>query len=244
MKKTVLAMVMIVCLCVSGYCFASGGGSAVSAEDALAMLKEGNDRYAAEKAGHPNTSPARRQETVQNGQHPFATILTCSDSRVPVEYIFDRGIGDLFVIRVAGNVADTDEIGTAEYGVDHLGTPVLMVLGHTRCGAVTAVATGAEVHGKLPQLVDNIIPAVKKTQAQHPELKGEALVPEAIKNNIWQAIEDMLKNSDMLRSRAQSGKVRILGAMYDLETGKVSMLGEHPAQKDIIGSNAAPAGKH
>jgi len=172
-------------LCMTGYCAASAAGPGVSADDALAMLKEGNDRFAAGKSGYPNTAANRRQETASGGQHPFATVLSCSDSRVPVEYIFDRGIGDLFVIRVAGNVADTDEIATAEYGVDHLGTPVLMVLGHTRCGAVTAVATGAQVHGKLPQLVDNIVPAVRKAQTERPDLKGDALVNEAITNNIW-----------------------------------------------------------
>jgi len=128
----------------------------MSADEAIKVLKEGNSRCMSGAPKHPNQDQECRLLTATMGQRPYATVLSCSDSRVPVEILFDTGIGDLFVIRIAGNVADVDEVGTIEYGVDHLGTPVLVVLGHTRCGAVTAVAQGAKLHGSIPQLVDNI----------------------------------------------------------------------------------------
>ncbi|MFP5212513.1 MAG: carbonic anhydrase, partial [Acidobacteriota bacterium] len=167
------------------------------------------------------------------GQHPFVTILSCSDSRVPLEIIFDRGIGDLFIIRVAGNVTDVDEAGSIEYGVDHLGTPLLVVLGHTKCGAVTAVAQGAEVHGNIAPLVENIKPAVAKAKAKGAT--GDALVAEAIQNNVYQSIEDLLKSSEAVRMRVRDGKLQIVGAMYDISTGAVTWMGEHPEQKQLLG---------
>jgi carbonic anhydrase len=214
--------------------WASGEGPGISPEQALSQLKEGNERYARWSSRHPNQGPDRRKETVDKGQKPFATILSCSDSRVPVEVVFDSGIGDLFVVRVAGNVADVDEIGSMEYGVDHLGTPVLLVLGHTRCGAVTAVAQKAEVHGSIPQLVDNIIPAVARARKAHPDLAPDGLVEEAVRENTWQSIEDTLKNSEAIRKRVREGKVKVVAAIYDLENGKVTWLGSHPNEKTLV----------
>ncbi|MEI6128068.1 MAG: carbonic anhydrase, partial [Pseudomonadota bacterium] len=150
---------------------------------------------------------------------------------------FDQGIGDVFVIRVAGNVADTDEIGTIEYGVGHLKTPLLIVLGHSKCGAVTAVATGAEVHGSIPKLVDNIIPAVKKAKEKAPDAKGDMLVKEAITMNVWQAIEDTFKGSEEVRHLVNSGNLKVVGALYDIETGKVTWMGSHPRQVDLVGGH-------
>ncbi|CAG0969131.1 Carbonic anhydrase 2 [Phycisphaerales bacterium] len=128
---------------------------APSAEAVLAMLREGNAHWASGKCENPSTDSSRRQETAA-GQHPFATIITCADSRLPVERIFDRGVGELFVVRVAGNVAGESETGTAEYAVEHLKTPVILVMGHTRCGAVAAAASGAELHGSLGRMVARI----------------------------------------------------------------------------------------
>jgi len=201
----------------------------VSPELGLQMLAEGNLRYVLGQPTHPNTSFSRRLLTTTDGQAPFATVIACSDSRVPVEILFDQGIGDLFVIKVAGNVADTDEIGSAEYGVDHLGTPVLMVLGHTYCGAVTAVATGAEVHGSIPQLVDNIIPAVDKTKKENPEADKDELISKAIEENVWQSIKDIRAKSHAIAEREEAGKVVIVGAVYDILTGKVRILSESGA---------------
>jgi carbonic anhydrase len=207
----------------------------VSPEQALQMLNEGNLRFALGQSTHPNTSFSRRLLTTTNGQAPFATVIACSDSRVPVEILFDQGVGDLFVIKVAGNVGDTDEIGSAEYGVDHLGTPVLMILGHTYCGAVTAVTTGAEVHGSIPQLVDNIIPAVERAKHAHPDADQAALINAAIEENVWQAIDDIMAKSHAIAERAAAGKVVVVGGVYDILTGKVRILER---------AGAAPAAAH
>lgn len=231
--KIITAVTMMLFAC-TGYALASGSGPGVSADDVQKALTEGNARYAAAKLTYPHLTQARRTETAQGGQHPVATVLACSDSRVPVEFIFDQGIGDMFVVKVAGNVADTDEIGTIEYGVGHLKTPLLVVLGHTKCGAVTAVATGAEVHGSIPKLVDNIIPAVKKAKETFPDAKGDALINKSIEMNVWQAIEDAFKNSEEVRHLVKAGSLKVLGALYDIETGKVSWMGNHPKQSELL----------
>jgi len=214
----------------------------VNPEMGMQMLREGNLRFALGQSTHPNTSFSRRLLTTTNGQAPFATVIACSDSRVPVEILFDQGVGDLFVIKVAGNVADTDEIGSAEYGVDHLGTPVLMVLGHTYCGAVTAVTKGAEVHGSIPQLVDNIVPAVEKARHDHPEAQADDLINKAIEANVWQAIDDIQAKSHAIAERAAAGKVVMVGAVYDILTGKVRILERTgAAATDAHAATAAPA---
>lgn len=214
----------------------SGELEGPTAEDALRLLREGSQRYVAGSLQHPRTDASRREETASQGQKPFATILSCSDSRVAPEYLFDQGIGDLFVVRVAGNVADVDEIGTVEYGVDHLGTPLLVVLGHTQCGAVTAVAQKAEIHGSIPRLVDNIVPAVERVRADQPGLKEEEFVPACIRANVMRSIEDLLENSPALRGRAREGRVKILGALYDISNGLIAWMGEHPEQARILAS--------
>jgi carbonic anhydrase len=210
--------------------------SAVSPDKAMQNLKEGNERFVSGKSSHPRMDAARVIETSKNGQHPFATILTCSDSRVPAELIFDQGIGDIFIVRVAGNVCSTDEAGTIEYGAGHLGAPLLVVLGHTGCGAVTAVATGAEVGGNIAPLVANIKPAVVKASAANPHLSGADLVPEAIKANCWQSIESLFKSSEETRELVKSGKLKVVAAIYNISTGKVGWLGEHPDQAKLLGS--------
>ncbi len=202
-------------------------------EASLALLKEGNIRYSSGHPNYPNADAERRHSTSAEGQQPFATILACSDSRDPVEFIFDRGIGDVFVVRVAGNVAGISEIATIEYGVNHLHTPLLVVMGHTKCGAVTAVATGAELHGYLPRLAEKIKPAVAKVKEQGTA--AEELVPRAIEANIWQVISDLLRQSPDLRESAVKGHVQIVGALYDLDTGVVKWLGSHPNQKELLG---------
>jgi len=197
----------------------------------LMLLKEGNNRFAAGRPQHPNQDTGRRVEAAK-GQEPFATILACSDSRDPVEILFDRGVGDVFVVRVAGNIAGLSELATVEYGVGHLNTPMLIVMGHTKCGAVTAVAKGAELHGHLHALADKIKPAVEKAKAGITE--ADELVPKAIQANVWQTIEDIIKQSSVVRQKLAARKVAILGAVYDLETGKVEWLGQHPAEDSLI----------
>lgn len=219
-------------------------------EAALARLIEGNARFAGGKLDYPHCDAARRKECAEGGQHPFATVLTCSDSRLAVENIFDQGIGDVFVVRVAGNVADTDEIATIEYGVGHLHTPLLVVLGHSRCGAVNAACAGGHLEGFLPFLIDNIRPAVEQVRTASPALKGDALVDACVQANVMQSLADVLRRSAEVRSLVASGKLQAVGAVYDLETGRVRWLGNHPAERAIIeacggGSHTmAPAATH
>ena len=158
-------------------------------------------------------------------------MITCSDSRVPVEAIFDAGIMDIFVIRVAGNVCDVDERGSIEYGLAHVNTPVLVVLGHTQCGAVTAVThailgTGHPLERNIPPLVDNIEPAVRKAMADNPGIKGTAIIPKAIEENIWHGIEELFMESPSTREFVSKGYAKVLGAIYDVGTGEISWLPE------------------
>jgi carbonic anhydrase len=199
---------------------------------ALMLLREGNARYIAGKTQHPNLDAERRTNTVAQGQEPFATILACSDSREPVELIFDRGVGDLFVVRVAGNVAGTSELATAEYGIGHLHTPVLVVMGHTRCGAVTAVVKGAEVHGHFFALAEKIKPAADKAKAETSN--ADEAISRAIEANVWQTISAILKQSSIVREQVAAGRVQVVGAIYDLEAGKVKWLGSHPEQEILL----------
>jgi carbonic anhydrase len=196
------------------------------------LLKEGNARFAAGKPQYPNQDAERRTASATQGQEPFATILACSDSRDPVELIFDRGVGDLFVVRVAGNIAGVSELATVEYGVGHLNTPLLIVMGHTKCGAVTAVVKETELHGHLRSLAEKIKPAVAKVRAE--SVDSEEAVPKAIQANVWQTIEDIIKQSSVVRSKLEAGQVSVLGAIYDLEQGRVTWLGAHPAQEALI----------
>lgn len=205
----------------------------MTGEQVLEVMKEGNGRFVSGKRTYPHLDAKRIKELV-SGQNPIVTVISCSDSRVPPEHLFDVGLGDMFTIRVAGNVCDTDEIGSIEYGVHHLGTPLLIVLGHSSCGAVTAVAAKAEVHGSIPALVDNIIPAVEKTQKDHPDLHGKELVSAAVKENVRQSIADLLTRSADTRHLVESGKLLIVGAVYHLDDGKVEWLGKHPQEKELI----------
>jgi carbonic anhydrase len=206
----------------------------MKAEDALKKLKEGNARFAAGKMIHPNADAVRRDETVKNGQHPFVTILSCADSRVPDELVFDSGIGDLFIIRVAGNVANTDEIGSAEYGTEHLGTQLIVVLGHTSCGAVTAVARGDHLGGSIPELVGNIVPAVQRAKKEMGNDVTPKLIDKAIRENVFQSMSDLMARSGIIRDQMKEGKLVLIGAVYHLDSGSVEWIGEHPQQSVLL----------
>ena len=215
---------------------------------ALDRLKEGNKRYVSGAFAKVNLDAARRADTAGNGQHPLATILACSDSRAPVEAIFDQGIGDVFPVRVAGNVCAVDELATVEYGVEHLETPLLIVLGHTKCGAVTAAATHAAVHGSIPALLSNIEPAVNSTRAAHGDLTGDALINACVVANVWNSVQQILTHSSAVQERVKAGKLKIVGAVYDISEGTISWLGTHPSQAAFLATavveshaSAAPA---
>jgi carbonic anhydrase len=241
MKKILLqsAVALLSLVFCAGTVTASVNGPAFTPDEVRDMLRAGNERYASGHATHPNQGPVHRTLAAVAGQRPVATVMACSDSRVPVEILFDQGVGDLFVIRVAGNVADTDEIGSIEYGVEHLGTPLMVVLGHTGCGAVTAVASGAEMHGSIPALVDNIIPAVDKVKKEFPDLAGPELIAKAVKANVRQAMADLLTGSPATAKLVESGSLQVIGAVYDIEHGSVQWIGEHPDQEAILAATGA-----
>jgi carbonic anhydrase len=244
MKKVCLLCIVAVALFIGlPGVQAASEGPGISADVALNKLKDGNARYIAGKPDHPNQGFAQREATTKHGQKPFVSMLSCSDSRVPVEILFDQGVGDIFAIRVAGNVANVDETATIEYGVDHLGTPLLVVLGHTHCGAVIAVVKNAEVHGNIPALVKSIVPAVETAKKSKPGAKGEELINAAITANVWQAIEDVFKTSPTVVGRVKDGKLKVVGALYHIDTGKVNWLGQHPKQDQLL-SATKPEKKH
>ena len=202
-------------------------------ENALELLKEGNERFVAGESIHPNTSAERLVQagSENQGDHAIATVISCSDSRVPVERIFDAGIMDIFVIRIAGNVVQTDEAGSIEYGLAHVNTPVLVVLGHTQCGAVTAVTHAVQGHGhalerNIPALVAPIAPAVKKAMEENPDLRGDEVIPDAIVANVWQGVRDLFMVSPATRQLVKSGKVKVVGAIYHVDNGEVEWLNE------------------
>lgn len=217
-------------------------GPGVTAEQAMALLVDGNARFVRGDVIHPNQREDRRKGTSLNGQHPFVTVLSCADSRVPAEILFDRGIGDVFSVRVAGNVAAVDEIGTIEYGVEHLGTPLLVVLGHTQCGAVTAVVKGEQVGGNIPQLVAPIVPVAERVKAAMAGQEVNAVVAAAIEENVWQVIDDIFKGSPIVRHLVQEGKLSVQGAMYVLESGTVRFMGKHPAEERLLAYTGGPGG--
>ena len=237
----ILAIIpMLVLIPITSYTTSDGPG--VSPEQAMQNLKDGNHRFYSGPRSYPNLDQKRRDLTSTKGQHPFATVIACSDSRVPVEHLFDAGIGDIFTIRVAGNVCDTDEIGSIEYGVVHLQTPILVVLGHSSCGAVTAVTRGDEVHGSIPPLVDNIIPAAKKAKKKHGNEFTPELLDSAIKLNVWNSIEELYKKSHGTVELVKNKKLDVVGAIYNLDTGTVEWLGKHPKEAKILLDASSPNG--
>lgn len=236
MKKYALLLYVFLSLAVlASPVLASSASSGISADEAARILKEGNGRYVDGKLRHPRQDRERRALTAGQGQHPLATVLSCADSRVPPEIIFDQGIGDIFVVRVAGNVSATDEIGSIEYAVDHLATPLVMVLGHTQCGAITAVVDEAKLPPNIASLVEPIRPVVAKAREDHPEAAKEVLLNAAIKANVWQSIADMLGQSSIIRDKIRDGQVRVVGALYEIDSGQVQWLGPHPEQDKLVG---------
>ena len=194
----------------------------VSAEAALKRLADGNHRYISAKAERPNQTSARRTE-VAKGQHPFAIVLACADSRVSPEMLFDQGLGDLFVVRLAGNVASEEAIASIEYAVAHLGASLVVVLGHQKCGAVKAAMEakpGEPIEGHLGALIQKIQPAV----AQARGLPGD-LLDNAVRANADLVAHQLRGTAPLLKKLAEEKKIEIVGARYDLESGKVDFLG-------------------
>jgi carbonic anhydrase len=186
-------------------------------EEALQLLIEGNQRFITNKSKNPNVSLSRVTE-VAKGQNPFAAILSCADSRVPVEILFDRGFGDLFVVRDAGNIATPEEIGSLEFGTLVLGAKVILVLGHEHCGAVKATIEGKPVPGSIQSVLDAIKPALNNlTTEQKQDLEM------VIKANVKLQV-DNLKKSPVISQLIKENKLKVVGAYYDLDTAKVSLV--------------------
>lgn len=187
----------------------------LSGDAALAQLKEGNQRFVAGAATHPQQSVARRTE-VAAGQHPVAVVITCADSRLSPEIIFDQGLGTLFVIRNAGNLLDDHVLGSVEYAVEHLGVPLVVVLGHTKCGAVKAAVEGKPLPGHLPSLVTSLAAAVSMAK-----LKPGDAVDHAVRINARQEAESLNHCEPIISELVRAGRVKIAAGRYDLESGVV-----------------------
>jgi carbonic anhydrase len=184
---------------------------------AIEELFAGNQRFATQKTKQPNRGVFRLKE-VAEGQTPFAAVLGCADSRVPAEIVFDRGLGDLFVVRVAGNIATPEEIGSLEYGTLVLGAKVILVLGHERCGAVKAAIDNKPVPGKIGSILTQIKPAVSSTKnATGDKLKAATI------SNVRNQIA-ILKSSTVIAELIKSSKVKVIGGFYDLDTGIVTQV--------------------
>jgi len=192
----------------------------ITADSVLAELKTGNKHHVAHRYQHPHETLDRQRQLV-SGQHPHAEILSCSDSRVPPEIVFDQGLGDLFIIRVAGNVASDVEIGSLEYGAEHLHIPLLVVLGHESCGAVTAAVQGGPPEGHIAALIDLVNPAVEKTRG----MPGDP-VANAVRMNVEMVVKQLRSSTPILSELVAHGKLRIVGAVYSIETGSVTWLPE------------------
>ncbi len=192
--------------------------SVVAGEQALAKLMSGNRRFADGASRHPHQDPDRRRD-LNSGQTPFAAVLTCADSRVPPELIFDQGLGDLFVVRVAGNIINEQLLGSLEYAAAHLHTPLIMVLSHSNCGAIGAVAGGADLEGHITSLAPAIQPAVDKARSMEGDLTDNAA------REVARMTAALLTTSEpILAHLVQAGKLVVTAAFYNLDTGTVDLL--------------------
>ncbi len=189
-----------------------------NSNEPLKKLIEGNQKFVGSKMFHQNQSAERREE-VAKGQHPIAVIVSCSDSRVPPEIIFDQGLGDLFVIRSAGNLVDDIGLGSIEYAVEHLGVQLIIVLGHERCGAVSAAVQGGEAPGHIAKLIEEINPAVEKAKKQSGDLLENAVL-----SNINMVVKQLQDSEPILKEFVHSKKLIIVGARYDLDDGVVTII--------------------
>ena len=220
----------------------------ISAAEAISRLKEGNSRFTAGNMRHPRESAderkymardsyenagtislgmtaeqaAKRRAELAKSQHPFAIILSCSDSRVPPEIVFDEGLGDLFIVRVAGNVLNDEGLGSIEYGVDVLGARLIVVLGHQSCGAVDAAMKTIAAKGKAPGHIQSLVTAIEPVVNSTP--KGDLDV--TIKANVKHVVDALRSSTPILKARVDSGDVQVLGGYYTLETGAVAFLDE------------------
>jgi carbonic anhydrase len=227
MKKTQLAFCFLLAGLLSSNQFARAADPAhsdqpsVAPAEAISKLKEGNARYTSGSLQHPGQTAERRTELART-QHPFAAILSCSDSRVPPEVVFDQGIGDLFIVRVAGNIINDEGLGSLEYTVDHLGTRLILVLGHQRCGAVDAARETIAAKGKAPGHIQSLVTAIEP--AVEATAKGD--LETTIKANVKNVVQALRSSTPILKAQVDSGKIQVIGGYYSLDTGAVTFLDE------------------
>lgn len=198
---------------------ASEETSGITADQALKNLMEGNARFASGNPIHPGQNISDRRAELVTSQHPFAVIVTCSDSRIPPEIVFDQGLGDIFVVRTAGEVMDNVTLGTIEYAVDHLNVPLVLVVGHDACGAVDATVAGGENPGHIGSLVEAIKPAVDVAKG----MEGD-LLSNSIDVNTQNVVDQLNSTEPIISSAVKQGKLKILGGRYRLDSGEVKLL--------------------
>ncbi len=199
-----------------------------TALEAIERLKEGNRRFVAGRRRSGAVSPNRRMR-LTDGQNPFAAILGCSDSRVPAELVFDQGLGDLFVVRVAGNVAAPSQVGSVEFAADKFGIELVVVLGHTRCGAVEATLEeldhpAGNPSANLGAILNRIRPAVRSLPDMAPDADHDTLARQAVRANVRAQVAVLTQGSEMLGRLVETGRLTVVGAEYDLATGEVEFL--------------------
>lgn len=194
----------------------------LSPDSVISLLKEGNAAFVTHKEHHRDAI-AQLKESARDGQHPLAIVLSCIDARVPVELIFDKGVGDIFVTRVAGNVTSPDILGSMEYACEHSGSKVVVVMGHTNCGAVHSACENVHA-GNMTQMLAKIQPAIDECKAKGT---SEAELENAVVyTNVRNMISSVRSGSSILSELEEEGKVKVIGAVFDLETGKVEFLNE------------------
>jgi carbonic anhydrase len=218
-RPNIFAAALIAVVALAAAPSARGAGPAARSDEPAAVLQQlldGNQRFAASKPEHPNQSPQRRAE-IAKGQHPVAVVLACSDSRSAPEIVFDRGLGDLFIVRVAGNIADEPGIESIGFAVHHRGARLVMVLGHTKCGAVTSAVKGG-ARDEMPAIMAAIEPAAAAVKGK----PGDP-IENAVRENV-RLVVAKLKREPALASMIKSGQIKVVGAVYDLDTGKVTMV--------------------
>lgn len=185
-------------------------------DEVLNRLKEGNERFTADKKEGKLQDKSRREELTK-GQSPYAIVLSCADSRVVPELAFDSGLGELFTVRVAGNIANSSSIASMEYAVAHLGSEIIVVMGHESCGAVTAAINGGDNGYNLNHLLSHIAPAIAASGQDAP-------VNDVVRKNAQLTAQELKTRSTIIREAAESGKVKIVPAYYNLDSGKVDFL--------------------
>ena len=200
--------------------FIAGSVYAGKADDQpLDKLMQGNARYVSGHISKKDSGEAYRKELAK-GQHPFAVVVACSDSRVSPSIIFDEGLGNIFVVRTAGNIVDPIAVGSIEYGVEHLHAPLVVVLGHESCGAVTAaVESKGTPEGNIGAIIKKIMPAVKKAKASLK--KGDNLIYASTIENVKDVAGEIVKKSKIISDEMREGKVKVVGAYYSISTGRV-----------------------